>query len=93
MICANRLAPAALFAIGCAGLPAVRTVQSQTYFKQTSSPAATHRLLRSLRGGNERISPADRFWADHAPLGSYSGPEVPIEDRNPVSGADARMFF
>jgi hypothetical protein len=64
MICANRLAPAALFAIGCAGLPAVRTVQSQTYFKQTSSPAATHRLLRSLRGGNERISPS------HSPTGS-----------------------
>ena len=64
MICANRLAPAALFAIGCAGLPAVRTVQSQTYCKQTSSPAATHRLLRSWRGGDERISPS------HSPTGS-----------------------
>jgi hypothetical protein len=37
MICANRLAAAVLFSIGCAGLPAARTVQSQAYFKQTSS--------------------------------------------------------
>ena len=72
-ICAARLAPAALFSIGCVGLPAVLTVQSQAYFKQTSAPAATHRLLRSFRGGNERNitkSLTDRFWADHAQLGS-----------------------
>ena len=33
-------------------------------------------VLRSLRGGNERNitkSLADRFWADHAPLGESLG--------------------
>lgn len=31
------LAPAVLFSIGCAGLSAVFTVQSQAYFRRTSS--------------------------------------------------------
>jgi hypothetical protein len=35
--CASRLAPAVLFSIGCGGLVAVFTVQSQAYFLQTSS--------------------------------------------------------
>ncbi len=35
--CANKLAPAVLFSIGCAGLPAVFTVQAQAYFWQASS--------------------------------------------------------
>jgi hypothetical protein len=34
--CANKLAPAVLFSIGCGGLVAVLTVQSQAYFRQTS---------------------------------------------------------
>ena len=34
--CANKLAPAVLFSIGCGGFVAVLTVQSQAYFRQTS---------------------------------------------------------
>jgi hypothetical protein len=34
--CANKLAPVVLFSIGCGGLVAVLTVQSQAYFRQTS---------------------------------------------------------
>jgi hypothetical protein len=34
--CANKLAPAVLFSIGCGGLVAVFTVQSQAYFRQTA---------------------------------------------------------
>jgi len=35
--CANTLAPAVLFSIGCAGLSALFIVQSQAYFSRTSS--------------------------------------------------------
>src|SRR5438552_4047586 len=37
MTCANRLAPAVLFSIGCTGFAAVLTVHAQAYFRQASS--------------------------------------------------------
>src|ERR1019366_8051087 len=55
MICANRLAPAVLFSIGCARL-ACRN-------------SSVLRSLRGGNERNITKSLADRFWADDAPLG------------------------
>ena len=48
--CASRLAPAVLFSIGCAGLVAVFTVQSQAYFgRRPRSRSDAPECIRSVR--------------------------------------------
>src|SRR5580693_1430953 len=77
MICANRLAPAVLFSIGCAGLPAAT--------HRCCDPCAT---ATSEISPNQ--SP-DRFWVDDAALGkSHPGGALLKPDEESRGIASAR---